>query len=159
MLQRHLFSYGDTQRYRLGVNHWQIPVNYPRGVKHFHPYHRDGGMRVDGNMGSAKTYKPNSYGEWQEQPEYKEPPLQLNGDDYEWNFREDDDDYEKDMELMIETFNKLDTAIIIANLPDFTVRLPLPLEQKQVIKKQVEEANEVIQSLSDKYKLHHFDLL
>lgn len=93
MLQGRLFSYGDTQRYRLGVNHWQIPVNYPRGVKHFHPYHRDGAMRVDGNMGRAKAYEPNSYGEWQEQPQYKEPTLKGDGDVYEWNFREDDDDY------------------------------------------------------------------
>ncbi|MGM0899645.1 MAG: catalase [Bacillota bacterium] len=93
MLQGRLFSYGDTQRYRLGVNHWQIPVNYPRGVKHFHPYHRDGAMRVDGNMGRAKAYEPNSYGEWQEQPQFKEPALKGDGDVYEWNFREDDDDY------------------------------------------------------------------
>ncbi|WP_256207646.1 catalase [Nitrosomonas marina] len=25
-----MFSYGDAQRYRLGVNHAQIPVNRPR---------------------------------------------------------------------------------------------------------------------------------
>ncbi|HTO36344.1 MAG TPA: catalase, partial [Flavobacterium sp.] len=30
MLQGRLFSYGDAQRYRLGVNHYQIPVNKPR---------------------------------------------------------------------------------------------------------------------------------
>ncbi len=30
MLQGRLFSYGDTQRYRLGINHTQIPVNRPR---------------------------------------------------------------------------------------------------------------------------------
>ena len=33
MLQGRLFSYGDAQRYRLGVNHHQIPVNSPQGVK------------------------------------------------------------------------------------------------------------------------------
>ncbi len=27
MLQGRLFAYGDAQRYRLGVNHHQIPVN------------------------------------------------------------------------------------------------------------------------------------
>ena len=32
VLQGRLFSYGDAQRYRLGVNHWQIPVNQPKGV-------------------------------------------------------------------------------------------------------------------------------
>lgn len=93
MLQGRLFSYGDAQRYRLGVNHWQIPVNYPRNVKNFNPYHRDGAMRIDGNQGSKIHYEPNSYGQWQEQPEFKEPALQLDGAAYEWNFRDDDDDY------------------------------------------------------------------
>jgi catalase len=32
-------------------------------------------MRVDGNHGSTLGYEPNSYGEWQEQPGYREPPL------------------------------------------------------------------------------------
>ena len=50
-------------------------------------------MRVDGNYGSTLGYEPNSYGEWQEQPDFKEPPLSLNGAADHWNFREDDDDY------------------------------------------------------------------
>jgi catalase len=91
MLQGRLFSYGDTQRYRLGVNHAQIPVNAPRcPVRSFH---RDGAMRVDGNFGSTKGYEPNSLGEWQEQPESKEPALPIDGAADHWNHREDDDDY------------------------------------------------------------------
>ena len=50
-------------------------------------------MRVDGNYGSTLGYEPNSYGEWQEQPKYAEPPLKLEGAADHWNFREDDDDY------------------------------------------------------------------
>lgn len=50
-------------------------------------------MRVDGNYGSTLGYEPNSYGEWQEQPNFCEPPLKLEGDAYHWDFREDDDDY------------------------------------------------------------------
>lgn len=91
MLQGRLFSYGDAQRYRLGVNHFQIPVNTPRCP--FHSYHRDGTMRVDGNMGSAPGYEPNTKGEWQEQPEFLEPPLKISGSGAHWDFREDDDDY------------------------------------------------------------------
>ncbi|WP_121811335.1 catalase [Mucilaginibacter kameinonensis] len=91
MLQGRLFSYGDAQRYRLGVNHAHIPVNKPRCP--YHAYHRDGAMRVDGNYGSTLGYEPNSFGEWQEQPEYKEPPMALHGDAYSYNFREDDSDY------------------------------------------------------------------
>jgi catalase len=91
MLQGRLFSYGDAQRYRLGVNHHLIPVNAARCP--FHSYHRDGAMRVDGNHGSTLGYEPNSYGEWREQPEFKEPPLKISGDADHWNFREDDADY------------------------------------------------------------------
>jgi catalase len=91
MLQGRLFSYGDAQRYRLGVNHHLIPVNRPRCP--FHSYHRDGQMRVDGNYGSTLGYEPNGYGEWQEQPEYAEPPLELSGAAAHWNHREDNDDY------------------------------------------------------------------
>ncbi|MBB6450159.1 catalase [Geomicrobium halophilum] len=91
MLQGRLFSYGDAQRYRLGVNHHQIPVNASKCP--VHSFHRDGAMRVDGNYGSKLHYEPNSYGEWQEQPEHKEPELEINGDAYAHNFREDDDLY------------------------------------------------------------------
>ncbi|WP_342504922.1 catalase [Sporosarcina sp. FSL K6-2383] len=91
MLQGRLFSYGDAQRYRLGVNHHQIPVNQPRCP--VHSFHRDGAMRVDGNHGSRMHYEPNSYGEWQEQPSYKDPALDLFGSADQWNFREDDDNY------------------------------------------------------------------
>ncbi len=91
MLQGRLFSYGDAQRYRLGVNHYQIPVNTPKCP--FRNYHRDGAMRVDGNEGSTLGYEPNSYGEWQEQPDFSEPPLALDGAADHWNYREDDDDY------------------------------------------------------------------
>ncbi|KGO35463.1 catalase [Desulfobulbus sp. Tol-SR] len=91
MLQGRLFSYGDAQRYRLGVNHHLIPVNKARCP--FHSYHRDGMMRVDGNYGSTLGYEPNSYGEWQEQPEFAEPPLALSGTADHWNAREDDNDY------------------------------------------------------------------
>ena len=91
MLQGRLFSYGDAQRYRLGVNHQLIPVNKARCP--FHSYHRDGSMRVDDNYGGTLGYEPNSYGEWQEQPESKEPPLNLEGAADHWSHREDDDDY------------------------------------------------------------------
>lgn len=91
MLQGRLFSYGDAQRYRLGVNHAQIPVNAPKCP--YHSYHRDGAMRVDGNYGATHGYEPNSFGQWEEQSHFKEPLLKVNGDAGNWNFREDDDDY------------------------------------------------------------------
>jgi len=56
MLQGRLFSYGDAQRYRLGVNHQHIPVNAPRCP--VNSYHRDGAMRVDGTMAARSATSP-----------------------------------------------------------------------------------------------------
>lgn len=89
MLQARLFSYGDAQRYRLGVNHHQIPVNQPRCP--VHSFHRDGAMRVDGNYGGTLGYEPNSEGQWAEQPDFREPPLTVEGTADHWNHREDTD--------------------------------------------------------------------
>ena len=91
MLQGRIFSYGDAQCYRLGVNHQLIPVNAARCP--VHSSHRDGAMRVDGNHGSMLGYEPNSEGEWQEQPNFVEPPLSLEGAADHWNQREDTDYY------------------------------------------------------------------
>ncbi len=91
MLQGRLFSYGDAQRYRLGVNADLIPVNRPRCP--VHAFHRDGRMRVDGNHGAAVAYEPNSYGEWADSPERREPPLKSTGDVYNYDERSYDDDY------------------------------------------------------------------
>ena len=97
MLQGRLFAYGDAQRYRLGVNHQQIPVNAPRCP--VHSYHRDGSMRVDGNFGGTIGYEPNSKDEWQEQPNYSEPPLNLSGAAAHWDHREDNDYYSQPGDL------------------------------------------------------------
>lgn len=83
LLQGRLFSYGDAQRYRLGVNHNHIPVN--RAKVEVNEYHRDGAMRTDGNYGRTPAYSPNSYGQWTSQPEVLEPPLELDGAMYNYD--------------------------------------------------------------------------
>jgi catalase len=93
MLQGRLFSYGDTQRYRLGVNFNHIPVNAPKCP--LHSYHRDGKMRTDGNLGRTPSYFPNSVGEWVDQPELSDPPLPLDGAAAHWDHRVDEDYYEQ----------------------------------------------------------------
>ena len=91
MLQARLFSYGDTQRYRLGVNFNSIPVNAARCP--VHSYHRDGSMRVDGNAGGTIGYEPNSEGEWQDSRELAETPQPLHGSAKHWDHKADDDYY------------------------------------------------------------------
>lgn len=67
-----------------------------------------------------------------------------------WNHEQ----YRTDMEFMIQQILKsTDALIITSNLPDFTLRLPLPSEKKQAVKGQTLQANEIIQSLSEEYGL------
>lgn len=58
VLQSRLFSYPDAQRYRLGVNYQQIPVNCP--LHAFNPFERDGFANVNGNHGNFPNY-PSSF--------------------------------------------------------------------------------------------------
>nr|CAH7746482.1 unnamed protein product [Callosobruchus chinensis] len=58
MLLGRLFAYGDTQRYRLGANYLQLPVNCPYKVRN---YQRDG-AGCHYNQGAAPNYHPNSFG-------------------------------------------------------------------------------------------------
>src|SRR5699024_8042807 len=64
----------------------------PKGVENPHSFHRDGQMRVDGNLGSELHYEPNSYGDWKEDMSEMQP-MQKAGDAYRYDFREDDSDY------------------------------------------------------------------
>ena len=91
MLQARLFSYGDAQRYRLGVNHHQIPVNAAKNP--VNTYHRDGQGRVDGNQGRTPGIEPNSYGRWPEQPSYANPAQAVGAVADRFNYREDDANY------------------------------------------------------------------
>ena len=124
MLQARLFAYTDAQRYRLGVNHHQIPVNAPRCPVHSN--HRDGALRSDGNYAGLPHYSPNSFGQWQDHPDYREPPLRINGDADYWNFREDDADYFTQPGALFRSFNDAqkqrlfdNTARALGDAPDF----------------------------------------
>ena len=113
MLQARLFAYQDATRYRLGVNHHQIPVNTPKCP--FMVYHRDGAGRADGNRGAALTYYPNSYGALQGQPQYKDPALALDGPADIYDFREDDNNYFEQPGKLFNLMNDDQKAQLFAN--------------------------------------------
>ncbi len=129
MLQGRLFSYGDAHRYRLGVNHHQIPVNAPKCP--FHIYHRDGAMRIDGNSGNGATYEPNSFHVFQEQPDFREPPLSLEGAADHWNQREDGDYFTQPRAL----FNLLsleEHQRMFTRIADELKQVPEFIQQRQI---------------------------
>jgi catalase len=52
-------------------------------------------MRTDGNLGPTTSYNPNSQGLWDNQPEYAELPLALEGDADHYDHRLVDDHWEQ----------------------------------------------------------------
>jgi len=90
LLQGRLLSYPDAQRYRLGVNYEQIPVNQcPYGHSN---YQRDGLMQVGDNGGSSPNYRPNSFDDIVVDETYKEPPMHLESIIADWFDRNENDD-------------------------------------------------------------------
>ncbi|MFG8703549.1 catalase KatA, partial [Pseudomonas aeruginosa] len=130
MLQGRLFSYGDAHRYRLGVNHHQIPVNAARCPHQV--YHRDGGMRVDGNNALLRvTYEPNSYNQWQEHPDISEPPLSLEGVADHWSHRVDDDYYSQPAALF-HLFTDEQKQRLFANIAEDIRDVPEQIQRRQI---------------------------
>jgi catalase len=131
LLQGRLFSYGDAARYRIGVNHHQVPVNQPR-VK-AHSYHRDGAMRVDGNYGRTLSYEPNTFGEWQEQPDFREPPTDT-GDTVadHWDYRADDSDYFTQTGNLFRNMSPTQQQVLFENTARAVRGVPHTIQQRHV---------------------------
>jgi len=127
MLQGRLFSYGDAQRYRLGVNHNLIPVNAPKCE--VHSYHRDGAMRVDTNAGATIGYEPNSYDEWQEQKEHSEPTLDIDGGANRW---EQDDDNFTQPRMLFQLMSKEQQQILFDNTARAMGDAPDMIKQRHI---------------------------
>ena len=92
MLQGRLFAYGDAHRYRLGINHTQLPVNAPHAAPVAN-YGRDGAMRFNDNAKRAKNYEPNSFDGPVQSNEPLNAGLEATGmsGTYSWDDREEDD--------------------------------------------------------------------
>ncbi len=91
MLQARLFAYPDAQRYRLGVNFQSLPVSRPLNV--VTAYHRDGGMRFDGNGGRNDNYEPNGISGPAQNESFAEPPLRIQGDALRYDAHRENDDF------------------------------------------------------------------
>ncbi|WP_266160435.1 catalase, partial [Dyella silvatica] len=77
LLQGRLFSYVDTQTYRLGVNNQQIPINRP--LASVRNYNQDGAMNT-GHTNSDVNYQPSeAEGAYADDPRYKASALPLSG--------------------------------------------------------------------------------
>jgi len=130
MLQGRLFSYGDAQRYRLGVNHHQIPVN--RSIVEQNSNHRDGAMRLDGNFGGRKAYFPNSYNEWEDSKELNEKPVQVTEGIRRWDFAEDDDDYYTQPGLLFNLMTPEQQKVLFENTARNMAGVPVFIKERHI---------------------------
>ena len=76
MLQGRLFSYADTQMYRLGPNYNQLPINRP--VVQVYNNNQDGFMN-EGDRKGEVNYEPSGVAEISQQDKYKSVQTPLKG--------------------------------------------------------------------------------
>lgn len=73
MLVGRTFSYSDTQRYRVGPNYLQLPVNQPKGAKGVHTNQRGGQMSYGVDLAPGQNphvnYEPSIHGGLHEAPD------------------------------------------------------------------------------------------
>ncbi|OKS86694.1 catalase [Mucilaginibacter polytrichastri] len=117
VLQARILSYPDAQRYRLGVNYEDIPVN--RCPYMVNNYQRDGLMVTGDNGGSEPNYFPNSFDNIQPDPAYTEPALQLNSnvvDTFDRNAPGENDHYTQPGIFFRETLSDELRLSLVANV-------------------------------------------
>lgn len=117
MLQGRILSYPDAQRYRLGGNYEQIPVNRcPFMVAN---YQRDGAMAVNGNGEDNPNYFPNSFDDIYVDEKYKEPVLQLDSTVADWfdrNAEGENDHFTQPGLLFTKAMNDFDRHNLVSNI-------------------------------------------
>jgi len=119
MLQGRILSYPDAQRYRLGVNYEQIPVN--RCPFMVNNYQRDGQMRVDGNSGKAPNYFPNSFDDITPDHAYKRPAEILESnlvDHFDRNAEGENDHYTQPGNFYRDVLDEQGKAALSKNFAD-----------------------------------------
>ncbi len=76
LLQGRLFAYADTQMYRLGANHQQLPINAPRTVAH---NHNQGGSLNHSATTKAVNYQPSQQLNYPDQQTIAAFPTPISG--------------------------------------------------------------------------------
>jgi catalase len=118
MLLGRLITYSDAQRYRIGTNYQQLPVNEP--LADVHTYAKDGAMRYFHN-GLQPVYAPNSYGGPSADPSLHEPSWATAAAEigrYAHEAHADDDDFVQARSLCRDVMTSFDRANLVANVAD-----------------------------------------
>jgi catalase len=116
MLLGRMFAYADAQRYRIGANYNQLPVNAPKSP--VHSYNTAGQMRYQ--LAADPVYAPNSKGGPQaDTARYGEPAgWHTDGDMVRtaYTLRSDDDDWGQAGTLVREVMNDAERDRLVDNV-------------------------------------------
>ena len=131
MLQGRLFSYGDTQRYRLGINHAQIPVNAP--IAPVSNTHRDGYMQM-GSFGGMRNYNPSYYNDYTESNQASEPPLHIKEGEImdRYNHREYEEDHFSQAGDLYRLMSAEQKEILCQNIKEAMEGVPVEIKKRQI---------------------------
>jgi catalase len=135
MLQGRTLSYSDTQRYRVGPNYLQLPINAPQDKARAHTNQRDGQMayHVDkGGENAHVNYEPSIMGGLKEAPKPQKDYHQfVEGHLGRYQTSRTADDYKQAGERY-RTFEDWEREDLIANLVDDMKQCPKPIQLRMV---------------------------
>lgn len=113
LLQGRLFAYEDTQRWRLGANHHQIPINKPKNL--VYSYQREGPMNID-EENPYPNYYPNSVNGPEPEISFKPPNIEVQAVINRHTQTSEDVDFEQVREFYNRVLNDEDKAHLISNI-------------------------------------------
>ncbi len=115
MLNARIVSYPDAQRYRLGVNFHQLPVNMPKQTTVTN-YQRDGAMAY--YNGGEPNYYPNSFQGVTPVPRFRPPVMEAVGDVARFDVPFTDIDLVQPRRLYNDVLTDIERAHLISNIAD-----------------------------------------
>ncbi len=118
MLLARMFSYADAQRYRIGANYNELPVNRPKAE--VHSYAKDGHLRHFYNDAKTPVYAPNSLGGPKADPTRAAESGGWASDGElvrsAYTLRRDDDDFSQAGKLVRDVFDDAQRARLVETL-------------------------------------------
>jgi len=131
MLQGRLFAYHDAQRYRLGANYQQLPVNAPKGM--VTNYQRDGFMRRDSGFEGAPNYYPNTFGGPKPDTLAKWPSIAVSGIVGRHAYTHPNNDFIQPRALYKKVMTDVDRAHLIGNIIDHLSGAKKEIQLRQTV--------------------------
>lgn len=130
LLQARAFAYADTQRYRLGANYLQLPINRP--LVPVNNNQRDGAMQYAPYGGGTVNYEPNTLanGEPKEAPKNVEETYHLEGNVMRRKISLTNDFEQAGQRYR--SLGKIDQDHLVDNIVDSLGKANLPIQRRMV---------------------------